>query len=597
MPLWTQTTDVEREQGRPRGRDDARAGTAGQERERQIAGLTPPSHRGRSNRLIGDVVVDLGFASRAAVDDAVSASRSSRKTTGQVLLDRKLITADQLARAVAERFGLDHVDLSVAEVDMGAANLIGMDAAKRYDAVPIAFLDHDTLLVAMADPTNVLAVDDIAMITGLEVCPAAAAREDVRMLISRLNRLDEAVDELLAEEPLSDADVALELEAADETPVIKLVHSLIANAVDLGASDIHFNPGERDMTVLYRVDGVLNESATVPRRLVPGVVSRIKIMADLDIAEKRAPQDGRLRFTVDGRRVDIRVVTLPVVGGESVVLRVLDQGIALRNLDGIGIEDEARGRLLRALGRPHGAILVTGPTGSGKSTTLYAALALINDGKRSILTIEDPVESTLPGVKQMQIAPKAGVSFATGLRSMMRADPDVIMVGEIRDRETALIAVEAALTGHLMLSTLHTNDAPSALTRLIEMGIEPFLVASSIECVVAQRLARVLCEHCKTPAQIPSHVLDERGLGGVVPYEAVGCGRCAHTGYRGRTGLYEVMNMSDEIRALVLERRAAEEIAVVAVEQGMPRLSEDGIAKIRAGITSIAEVARLTDAW
>ncbi|HLH15389.1 MAG TPA: GspE/PulE family protein, partial [Solirubrobacteraceae bacterium] len=363
--------------------------------------------------------------------------------------------------------------------------------------------------------------------------------------------------------------------------------------------DIHVNPEEGDTRVLFRVDGVLTPAATIKRRMAMGVVSRIKIMADLDISERRVPQDGRFALTLEGRRVDIRVVTLPLVGGEGVVMRILDKGTgkqidASDALGSLGMHGEDLARFDRAIHRPNGAVLVTGPTGSGKSTTLYAALHALNDGERSILTIEDPVEQRIAGVKQMQIAPKAGVTFDVGLRSMLRADPDVIMVGEIRDRETAHIAVEAALTGHLVLSTLHTRDAPSALGRLIDMGIEPFLVSSAVDCIVAQRLVRMLCPHCRRPQSVPEAVLAEHGLAGAQPYEPVGCSRCGASGYRGRLALYEVMTVSEPIRALILERAAVDDMVAVALQEGMRRLRDDGLQKVREGVTSIAEVERMT---
>jgi type IV pilus assembly protein PilB len=346
--------------------------------------------------------------------------------------------------------------------------------------------------------------------------------------------------------------------------------------------------------VLFRVDGVLSPAATVKRRMAVGVVSRIKIMADLDISEKRLPQDGRFGLTVEGRRVDIRVATLPLVNGEGVVLRILDKGAKVEGLESLGMQPDELERFTRAVKRPNGTVLVTGPTGSGKSTTLYAALHVINDGDKSIITIEDPVEQRIAGIKQMQIAPKAGVTFDGALSAMLRADPDVIMVGEVRDRETAHLAVEAALTGHLVLSTLHTRDAPSALGRLIDMGIEPFLVSSAVDCIVAQRLVRLLCNHCKRPQEVPESVLAEHGLAGAKPYEAVGCSRCGGSGYRGRVGVYEVMTVTERIRALILARASVDEMVDVAVEQGMRRLRDDGLEKVRQGLTSIAEVERMT---
>jgi type IV pilus assembly protein PilB len=558
-------------------------------------GLNSPTRPLRPGRRIGEVVVDLGFADRSAVEQAVAAARSQRKPTGQVLVEQGVLRQDQLARVVAERFGLDYIDLSSYEPDMGAVNLLSAEAIKRYQAVPVRFMDDGALLLAMADPTNILSIDDIAMITNRRVRVAAASAEDVALLAGRLGRLEGSIEDIVEEdEGAGDLSTSLAEEADQDAPVIKLVHSIIAQAVQQGASDIHVNPEEGDTRVLFRVDGVLYPAATVRRRMAAGMVSRIKIMADLDISERRVPQDGRLALNVESRRIDIRVVTLPLVYGEGAVLRILDKGAVVQDLESLGLQPAEQERFAHAIARPHGAVLVTGPTGSGKSTTLYAALAVLNDGARSILTIEDPVESRIAGVKQMQVAPKAGVTFDTGLRSMLRADPDVIMVGEIRDRETAHIAVEAALTGHMVLSTLHTRDAPSALGRLVDMGIESFLISSAVDCVVAQRLVRKLCPHCKRPSTLPESVLLELGLAGAEPFEAVGCSRCSGSGYRGRVGIYEVMTVSEEIRTLILQHGSVDEIAATAARQGMRRLHDDGLEKVRAGLTSVEEVERMS---
>jgi type IV pilus assembly protein PilB len=440
----------------------ADAPEVGAARESDVSGLYPPRRPGRSARMIGEVAVDLGFADRLSVEDAVAAARAQGRPTGLMLVERGVLRHDQLARVVAERFGLDYVDLSVFDLDMGAVNLISAESAKRYQAVPVGFGEDGSLLLAMANPTNVLTIDDIAMMTGRRVRAAAASVEDLNLLLTRLTQMDESIEDLVDEEVDDEAD-GLQIDQADsDAPIIKLVHSIVAQAIQLGASDIHVNPEEGDTRVLFRVDGVLSPAATVKRRMAVGVVSRIKIMADLDISEKRVPQDGRFGLTVEGRRVDIRVVTLPLVNGEGVVLRILDKGVKVEGLESLGMQPDEMERFTRAVTRPNGAVLVTGPTGSGKSTTLYAALHVLNDGERSIITIEDPVEQRIAGIKQMQIVPKAGVTFDVGLRSMLRADPDVIMVGEIRDRQTAHIAVEAALTGHLVLSTLHAERARSA---------------------------------------------------------------------------------------------------------------------------------------
>ncbi len=559
-------------------------------------GLYAPRTSGRSTRMIGEVVVDLGLADRETVEAGVAAARDQGRPTGVVLVERGILRHDQLARVVAERFGLDFVDLSVFDLDMGAVNLVGIQAAKRYQALPVGFTDDGALLLAMANPTNVLTIDDVGMMTGRRIKPAAASVEDLNLLLTRLARMDESIEDIVDEEAEAEGEQVSVDEADSDAPVIKLVHSIVAQAIQQGASDIHVNPEEGDTKVLFRIDGVLTPAATVKRRMAMGVVSRIKIMADLDISEKRVPQDGRFALTVEGRRVDIRVVTLPLVNGEGVVMRILDQGagVAVSGLESLDMQGAELKRFSGAIHRPNGAVLVTGPTGSGKSTTLYAALHELNDGERSILTIEDPVEKRIPGIKQMQIAPKAGVTFDVGLRSMLRADPDVIMVGEIRDAETAHIAIEAALTGHLVLSTLHTRDAPSALGRLIDMGIEPFLVSSAVDCIVAQRLVRTLCKHCKRAQTVSEAVLAEHDLAGAEPYEPVGCSRCAGTGYRGRVALYEVMTVSEPIRALILERSSVDDMVAVALSEGMQRLRDDGLRKVREGLTSIAEIERMT---
>jgi type IV pilus assembly protein PilB len=562
------------------------------------SGITRPSRRGSSQRFLTDVIVDMGIASRGQVEEALETSRIAGTTAERVLMEKNVITQDALARALAERYGLDHLDLGVFTVDMAAANLVTTAIAKRYQAVPVAFSDKRTLLVAMSDPSNVLAVDDIAIMTGYEVRVAVAPPDDIAALISRLDRLEEVVggSDAQFEGAEEDDEVVALHESTEDAPVIKLVNQIVAQAVEQGASDIHLAPDGHEMRVRYRIDGVLADVTTVPRKTAAGVVSRVKIMAELNIAEKRLPQDGRVGLVVDGRHVDLRVVTMPSVHGEGIVMRVLDKASVVVEMDKLGMAEAERERFEAACHETHGAVLVTGPTGSGKSTTLYGALKMLNTPEKNIITVEDPVEYEMAGLTQVQVAAKVGLTFAAGLRAIVRADPDVIMVGEIRDRETAQIAVESALTGHLVLSTLHTNDAPSAITRLIEMGVEPFLVASALECVVAQRLARMLCPNCKRRTIIPAQVLRESGYKAHVEleaYEPVGCRRCGGSGYRGRLGLYEVMQMSPEIQKMALERQPSEAIRDVAVMQGMMRLRDDGLQKVRQGRTSITEIARV----
>jgi type IV pilus assembly protein PilB len=588
--------EIERIDEDASGADEEPDGTA-----TEWTGLTKPTRRGPSQRFLTDVILELGLASEKQVEDALQSSRVSGTTPERVLVDTGVLSQDALARALADRYGLDHLDLGVFNVDMSAANLVSTAVAKRYQAVPVAFSDKRTLLVAMADPSNVLAVDDIAIMTGYEIRVAVAPALDIGTLISRLDRLEDVVGETTADaiaqqEEEEGAEVVSLHESSDDAPVVKLVNQLVAQAVERGASDLHLAPDGKEVRVRFRVDGVLQDITTVPRKMAAGVVSRVKIMAELNIAEKRLPQDGRVGLVIDGRHVDLRVVTLPSVHGEGIVMRILDKANVVVELDKLGMADAERERFEKACHETHGAVLVTGPTGSGKSTTLYAALQLLNTPEKNIITVEDPVEYEMSGLTQVQVAAKVGLTFAAGLRAMVRADPDVIMVGEIRDRETAQIAVESALTGHLVLSTLHTNDAPSTINRLVEMGIEPFLVASAIDCVVGQRLARMLCPHCKRRTIIPVGALREGGFNARVEleaYEPVGCRRCGTSGYRGRLGLYEVMKMSPEIQALALERAPAEAIRDVAVSQGMSRMRDDGLAKVRMGRTSIAEITRV----
>ena len=564
-------------------------------------GLTPPLRRGRSSGFVTDVLVDLGFVPEDRARQAIEEARTAGRPPEHLLLEQGAIDADQLSRAVAERYGLDHVDLANYQVDMAAANLISVNTARRYRALPVGFVDKGTLLVAMADPTNVLAVDDIQIATALDCRVAVAAEEDIEALIGRLNTLQSAVSEAVTEGEAATEEELAEVSdievSAEDAPVIKLVYSILGQAVGEGASDVHFEPAEGEMRVRFRIDGVLREAAHVPKRMVNAVVSRVKIMSDLNIAEKRVPQDGRVSVTVEDRRVDLRVTTLPTQRGEGATIRILDKDNAQRSLDDLGMDGDARERFVDAFHQAYGAVLVTGPTGSGKSTTLYAALGDLNEVEKKIITIEDPVEYRIDGINQINVNRKAGLDFATGLRSILRADPDIVMVGEIRDGETARIAIEAALTGHLMLTTLHTNDAPGAITRLTKMGIEAFLTASAVDCVVAQRLARKLCSHCKRRTIVSPQALADAEIrvgAELEAYEPVGCSRCNQTGYRGRVGIYSVMRMSERIKEMTVSQAPEAEIAATAREEGMLTLREDGVAKVRAGLTSLEEVIRVT---
>jgi type IV pilus assembly protein PilB len=456
----------------------------------------------------------------------------------------------------------------------------------------------------MGDPSNVFAVDDIRALTGADIFTVVATAGQLAEAIDRLHRLDGEVDTMAQEaaDELSDGDdLASVSEVIEDAPIVKFVNLLITQAVADRASDIHVEPAERDLRIRFRIDGVLHEVMHSPKSIQAGVISRLKVMSEINIAERRIPQDGRMSLTVGGKPVDLRVATLPTVFGEKVVMRILDKGQALLSMDDQGFLPDVLDRFESSYRKPYGTILVTGPTGSGKSTTLYATLNLLNEVHRNIITIEDPVEYRLPGINQMQINQKAGLSFAAALRSILRADPDVLLVGEIRDRDTATIAVEAALTGHLVLTTLHTNDAASTPLRLLEMGVEPFLVTSALDCVLAQRLARKLCDRCREAYQPSEAELVEAGwpmeqIDGTdwpVLYRHIGCGACGKTGYRGRFALHEVMTVTEEIERLVIERRSTDDLRKVAVMEGMIPLREDGFRKVAMGLTSLEEIFRV----
>ncbi|MCU1456107.1 MAG: type secretory pathway, ATPase PulE/Tfp pilus assembly pathway, ATPase PilB [Actinomycetia bacterium] len=552
---------------------------------------------------LGALLQQEGLLTQARLDAALAEQRATGKPLGRILIEAGVISESDLVRMLARQVGLDFVDLGEASVDPSVATLIPEALARRYQALPIQW-DEGRLVVAMADPSNVFAVDDIRALTGADIRTVVATAGQLEATIDRFHRLDTEVDTVAqeaADELGSGDDIGDIREVVEDAPIVKFVNLLITQAVSDRASDIHVEPGETDLRIRFRIDGVLHEVMHSPKSIQNGVISRLKVMSEMNIAERRVPQDGRMSLTVSGKPIDLRVATLPTVFGEKVVMRILDKGQALLRLDDLGFLPESRERYEQSYKKPYGTILVTGPTGSGKSTTLYATLNILNDVSRNIITIEDPVEYRLPGISQMQIHHKAGLSFAVALRSILRADPDVLLVGEIRDRETAIIGIEAALTGHLVLSTLHTNDAASTPMRLVEMGVEPFLVTSALDCVLAQRLARRLCDNCKEQYQpteaelIEAHWPTEDLTGADWPsmFRAVGCSACGRTGYRGRFALHEVMTVSDEIKKLVIERRGTEEIKKAAVMQGMITLRADGLRKVGMGQTSLEEIFRV----
>jgi type IV pilus assembly protein PilB len=554
---------------------------------------------------LGALLVQGGLIDEAALGRALDEQRTSGKSLGRILIDHGLVSEADLVATLARQIGLEYVDLAEEQVDPSCTVLIPDTLARRHQALPIRWGEDGKLVVAMADPSNVFAVDDIRTITGAEVRTVVATRGSIIEAIDKHLRLDTEVESISAaasSEVEDEVDVSSVRDVVDDAPIVKLVNLIIGQAVADRASDIHIEPTEKDVRIRYRIDGVLHEVMRSPRNIQAGMVSRLKVMADINIAERRVPQDGRVSAVIGGRPIDLRVATLPTVHGEKVVLRVLDKSTGVLRLTDLGFLPSSLARYEQAYRKPYGTILVTGPTGSGKSTTLYGTLNLLNQEDKNIITVEDPVEYRMPGVNQVQVNAKAGLTFASALRSILRADPDVILVGEIRDRETATMATEAALTGHLVLSTLHTNDAATTPQRLVEMGVEPFLVGSALDCIVAQRLARRLCDKCKEryrpePGEVEGLGWDLEGSGldaaELELCRPVGCGACGRTGYHGRFALHEVLPVTEEVERLIVERGHSEDLRKVAVAQGMVTLRQAGLHQAQAGLTSLEEVLRV----
>ena len=550
---------------------------------------------------LGEILIADGVLTEQQLMEAVDEQRDRGQTLGRTLVELGRISESQLVRALARQVGMEFVNLMSYPVDPSAVAMVPAVLCRRHNALPIA-RDGDVLKLAMPNPSDVVAVDDFRSASRMQVVPVIATHDDVAAAIDRYCRADHELDEL--QDEMGDAnDGASEIMGMssgleDNAPIVRFVNLLISQAILDRASDIHIEPGEKDMAIRYRIDGVLHEMQKAPKASAAGVVSRLKIMSDIDIAERRKPQDGRLSVNHQGRKIDLRVATLPTVWGEKVVMRILDNTTAALDLEDLGLREHNAIRYRQSFTKPYGMILVTGPTGSGKSTTLYATLNQIARPEINVITVEDPVEYRIPGINQVQVNPKAGLTFASALRSILRSDPDVVLVGEIRDKETAQIAIEAALTGHLVLSTLHTNDAPSAVSRLIEMDVEPFLVGSALDCVVAQRLARRLCSHCQQDKEFSRDSLPEKIKGSVATEVVtlsvpVGCSHCSQTGYRGRLALHEIMLVDEEIERLAVAHSSSAEIGRAAVEAGMETLIMDGWAKVLDGSTSLEELLRV----
>ena len=554
---------------------------------------------------LGVVLVKSGIITIDQLGQALGRAGERGCNLARVLIEDKLLTEEQFVGTLAEQLGLEFVDLATYPIDPSAARLVTETLARRYLALPIGWWEG-RLVVAMADPSNVFAIDDIRSVTHADIRQVVATAEAVTAAINKYHRKDNEAEHISAQasaastQSVPDDDrLAAIKEVREDAPIVRLVNLLISQAITDRASDIHVEPTGKDLRIRYRIDGVLHEVMRSPKNIQNGIISRLKVMADINIAERRVPQDGRITTSIEGRPVDLRVATLPTVNGEKVVMRVLDNSTASLRLSELGFLPRNMARYEKSYNKPYGTVLVTGPTGSGKTTTLYATINILNQVTKNVITVEDPVEYQLEGINQVQVNAKAGLTFASALRTILRADPDIILVGEIRDRETASIAIEAALTGHLVLSTLHTNDASTTPNRLVEMGVEPFLVGSALDCIVAQRLARKLCERCKQPYTVEEDKLaaigwDVESLG--LPehlFRSVGCQVCGKTGYLGRFAVHEVLTVTEEIERLIVEHAHADVIRKAASADGMLTLRQAGLLGAATGITSIDEVLRV----
>jgi type IV pilus assembly protein PilB len=579
--------------------------------------MAPPAKLGQPvNRRLGDLLVAEGLISQEQLVRALTEQKGTTEKLGAVLVRLSMISEEQLIGFLSRQYGIPSMTISRLDIEAEVLRLVPLATAKKYEVLPVKRVGN-TLTLAMADPTNVFALDDVAFMTNLQVLPVVASQAAIRQAIDRCYQGEAGVTELLTdltsdataaaveiledEEAKAAVDVFELKESADEAPVVKLVNMVLVDAISKGASDIHFEPYEKVFRIRFRIDGVLHEVMAPPKRLEPAITSRLKIMANLDIAERRLPQDGRIKLRYSTREIDFRVSILPTIYGEKAVLRILDKEALRLDLTQLGFDAWSLEAFQKAIRQPHGMVLITGPTGSGKTTTLYSAIHTINSPDHNIMTAEDPVEYNLKGVNQVQINEAVGRTFASVLRSFLRQDPDVILVGETRDLETAQIAIRAALTGHLVFSTLHTNDCASTVARLVDMGIPPFLVASSLTLILAQRLGRKVCKDCKEPYQIDEEALvpyghQVKGLGRVAIYKGKGCPTCNSTGMKGRVAIYELMPVTPEVRDMILKGAPMGDLRRVAQTQGMKSLRQAGLLKVLEGTTTVEEVLRVTGA-
>ncbi|HWJ03137.1 MAG TPA: ATPase, T2SS/T4P/T4SS family [Verrucomicrobiae bacterium] len=543
-------------------------------------------------KLLGEILIEHGLISPEQLQEALDIQANTKEKIGSILVGLGYLSEPNLMAVLEFQLGIPYVNIAKTPVDSQIAQLIPENLAVRHKVIPIGKRGNK-LILAMVDPLNVFAIDDIRISTGMDITPVLAAESDISMAVKQYLGVKESLDKMMEDlgpevetrEEEEDID-----EIVDEGPIVKLVNSIIAQAVASRASDIHVEPQEKEVLVRYRIDGVLRKAMSSPRKSQAALTSRLKIMANMDIAEKRVPQDGRIPMKVEGKDIDLRVNSLPTVYGEKIVMRILDKSGSLRPIDSLGMQPSMVEQFRQLITQPHGMLLITGPTGSGKTTVLYSVLQELNDEETNIISVEDPVEYTLPGINQVNVNAKAGLTFASGLRAILRQDPDVVMVGEIRDPETVSIAIGAALTGHLVLSTLHTNSASATITRMMDMGIEPFLISSSIVGVMAQRLVRKICPHCKEAYQVSPVLAKQLELGDDLTfYRGRGCRMCNNSGYQGRIPVQELLVYNQEIKDMVLARASTAEIERAAVLTGMQTLKMDGMAKAKSGLTTLEE--------
>lgn len=547
-------------------------------------------------KRIGDLLVESGLISEEQLKNALREQKELNMRLGDVLITRNYITEQQLIEVLEFQLGIPHIQLYRQKIETKIINIIPQRLAEQHQVLPIR-TEGNKLILAMADPLDYFAIDELRMTTGFRIEPTIASKDELQRAIKRYYGLQESVEQIMQNLNIRESEEAKPLVDDEDSPVVKTVNQIIIQAIQIGASDIHMDPQEDSLRIRYRVDGVMRTERTLPPHMQSVIIARIKIMANMNVAERRLPQDGRVEMDIEFRKVDIRISSLPTIHGEKVVMRILDLGSTLTEIEKLGLSEHNLMLFQKGISSAHGVVLITGPTGSGKTTTLYSALSRLNNEEVNIITVEDPVEYQLQGINQVQVNSVTGLTFAKGLRTILRQDPNIVMVGEIRDVETAEIAIRAAMTGHLVLSTLHTNSAANSITRLIDMGVEPFLVSSAVNCIIAQRLVRKICPSCAAsyvPTQEEKKLLEDHGYTAETLRKGSGCGECGRSGYKGRLAIHEILPINDSLRTMILQKRSDNEYRNYATEHGLIPMIKDGISKVVAGQTTLAEVFRVT---